>query len=429
MPLLHPTHSHRPHRRPGTLAVFCGLASAAVLAGCGTTVEPAGRTSPSAPATTAGPAEAAQVTPRLTVTYDGGIRVLDGTTLEQVADFPLAGFNRVNPAGDGRHVMVSTEGGFRVLDTGTWGSSHGDHGHFYTASPALTDVSYAAGEPGHVVPHDNRTALFDDATGTVVVVDSDRVADPAAERRTYTTAHAHHGVALELGDGRLVISDGTEEARTGIRVLDEANTEITASKDCPGVHGEATAADESVVIGCTDGVLVYRDGAISKVDSPDDYGRIGNQAGSSSSAVVLGDYKVDEDAELERPTRVTLIDTEKAKLRLVDLPSSYTFRSLGRGPEGEALVLGTDGALHVIDSASGAITRSVELIAPWTEPDEWQSPRPALTVNGAVAYVTDPATSSILSVDLTTGEVITKATLPVAPNELAVATGTQEHDR
>jgi hypothetical protein len=38
--------------------------------------------------------------------------------------------------------------------------------------------------------------------------------------------------------------------------------------------------------------------------------------------------------------------------------------------------------------------------------------------------VTDPATTSIMSVDLTKGEVITKATLPTAPNELAVASGT-----
>ena len=145
--------------------------------------------------------------------------------------------------------------------------------------------------------------------------------------------------------------------------------------------------------------------------------------------MVLGDYKVDEDAALERPTRVSLIDTEKAKLTLVDLPSSYTFRSLGRGPKGEALVLGTDGKLHVIDPTSGRITTSLALMAAWTEPDEWQSPRPTLTVSGDIAYVSDPATKSIMSVDLTKDAVITKATLSAAPNELAVATGTVEDRR
>lgn len=325
-------------RRP--LALLTGLASAAVLSGCGTDVDPAARTegaSPSVPSAAARPAEAAAATPRLTVTYDGDVRVLDAASLEVLSDLPLAGFNRLNPAGDGRHVLLSTEGGFRVLDAGTWGSSHDDHGHFHTSAPALT---YPAGEPGHAVPHHGRTALFDDSTGRVTVVDSDKIADPSAARRDHTTPHAHHGVALELADRRLVVSEGTEEARTGIRVLDAKNREIDESTQCPGVHGEATAEDETVVIGCTDGALVYRDGTITKVDSPDDCGRIGNQAGTDTSPVVLGDYKVDEDAALERPTRVSLIDTEKAKLTLVDLPSSYTFRSLGRGPKGEALVLG-----------------------------------------------------------------------------------------
>ena len=415
-------------RRP--LTMLTGLASAAVLTACGTTADPAaqgGGSSPS-PVASTGVAEASAVTPRLTVTYDGGVKVLDATSLEEIADLPLAGFNRLNAAGDGRHVLVSTEGGFRVLDAGTWGTSHGDHGHFYTAAPALTDLTYAAQEPGHVVPHEGRTALFDDGTGQVTVVDSDKIADPDTARRTYTTPHPHHGVALELSDDRLVVSEGTEEARTGIRVLDGKNAEIDQNTQCPGVHGEATAADETVVIGCTDGALVYRDDKITKVDSPDDYGRIGNQAGSEASDVVLGDYKVDENAELERPTRVTLINTKQASLKLVDLPSSYTFRSLGRGPEGEALVLGTDGKLHVIDPATGKITNSVQLIEPWTEPEEWQSPRPALKVSGDVAYVTDPATQSIMSVDLEKGAVITKATLSAAPNELAVATGAAEHD-
>src|SRR3546814_16304356 len=65
----------------------------------------------------------------------------------------------------------------------------------------------------------------------------------------------------------------------------------------------------------------------------DSYGRIGNQAGSQASPVLLGDYKTDPDAELERPTRISLIDTRTAKIRLVDLPTSYSFRSLGRGTD------------------------------------------------------------------------------------------------
>ncbi|MGC5615597.1 zinc metallochaperone AztD [Georgenia sp. Z1491] len=370
--------------------------------------------------------EAAAATPRIALTYDGGIQVLDATTLEVIEDVELEGFNRLNPAGDGRHLYVSTTGGFQLLDAGAWAEPHGDHSHYYTAPPALTEQLVEADMPGHVVPHEGRTALFDDATGEIVVLDSSAVADEDAEGRTYTTPSPHHGVALELTDGSLVVSEGTEDARTGIRVLDEAGEEIAASDECPGVHGEATAEGEVVVIGCEDGALVYSGGEITHVDSPDEYGRIGNQAGSDVSPIVLGDYKTDQDAELERPERVSLIDTTTGELSLVDLPSSYSFRSLARGDDGEALVLGTDGNLHVIDPATGELTASHPVVEPWEEPVEWQEPRPALWVHDGTAYVTEPATGSIHAVDILTGEVWNTAELEVTPNEVNGISGNVE---
>lgn len=74
----------------------------------------------------------------------------------------------------------------------------------------------------------------------------------------------------------------------------------------------------------------------------------------NKSAVVLGDYKTDPDAELERPERISLVDNATAELKIVELGASYSFRWLGRGRHGEALVLRTDGALHVLDPDSGA---------------------------------------------------------------------------
>jgi outer membrane protein assembly factor BamB len=399
----------------------------AILAGCSTGDSAADTTSePTATAEESAATEAATVTPRLALTYDGGIQVLDATTLEQVADIELDGFNRLNGAGDGRHVFVSTTGGFQLLDAGTWGEPHGDHSHYYTSDPRLTGETFAAETPGHVVVHDGRTALFDDGTGDITVFDSSEAAEPDRELREYTTPSAHHGVAVELEDGTLVVSEGTEDARTGIRVLDASGTEIAASDECPGVHGEAVAADDAVVIGCEDGAVVFSAGAITKVQSPDAYGRIGNQAGTEASPIILGDYKSDPDAELERPTRVSLIDTRTSTVKLVDLPSSYTFRSLGRGDAGEALVLGTDGQLHVIDPETGALVRSVPVIDAWEEPEEWQSPRPTLTVLDGSAYITDPATNTIHAVDILTGEVWNSAELTVTPNELTGVSGDAE---
>lgn len=349
-------------------------------------------------------AEALTVADPIATTYDGGILVLDGSTLQVVRDIPLDGFNRLNPAGDDRHALVSTPTGFQVLDLG---------------SATLTDVEYPAPEPGHVVAHDGRTVLFADGTGEVLTVDTAAIAEGPSAAESHRSEHAHHGVAVELADGSLVTTLGTEQERTGIHVLGpDRTTEIARSEDCPGVHGEAAAPDETVVVGCENGVLIYRDGTITKVTSPTPYGRIGNQRGSEVSPITLGDYKQDENAELERPTQISLIDTTTASLRLVDIGTSYTFRSLGRGPAGEALVLGTDGQLHVIDPVAGSVTSTIPVLDAWEEPLDWQEARPALFVRGGTAYVTDPATAELHEIDLAAGTVERSVTLPAAPNEI-----------
>lgn len=345
---------------------------------------------------------AEEVTDALVATYDGGILVIDGETLEVAEDIPLDGFNRINPAGDGEHVLVSTSSGFRVLDA---------------AGAELTDDEFEAPEPGHVVHHAGRTVLFSDGTGEITVFDPDDLGEGLPDAETHSTEHAHHGVAVELENGELVTTLGDEEERPGIQVRDADGAELARAENCPGVHGEAAARDEAVAVGCENGMLVYRNGEITKIDSPDDYGRIGNQAGDEESPLVLGDYKTDPDAELERPEEVSVVDTENGDLELVDLGTRYSFRSLGRGPDGEGLVLGTDGALHVIDMEAAEVADSFPVIDEWKEPIEWQEARPTLFVRGGAAYVTDPRENTLRAVDTSSGEVRAKSELPEAPNE------------
>jgi hypothetical protein len=364
------------------------------------------------------------------LTHAGGITVLDATSLEVVGEAELTGFNRLNPAGDGRHVLVSTGNAFRVFDAGVWTEKHGDHGHSYAVEPSLTAASFEASKAGHAVFHSGRTALFSDGSGKVELFDPAGLGESAGvlpDSDVYTTAEAHHGVAVPLEAGKLLVTLGDEESRRGIAVLaagaGQDRAELVRNEDCPGVHGEAAAGPDAVVVGCEDGMLIYRDGKISKVASPDAYGRMGNQAGSPRSLVVLGDYKVDKDAALERPTRVSLVNTETATLRLVELGTSYSFRSLGRGAAGEALVLGTDGALRVIDPLTGSITSTIPVVDAWEESETWQDPRPTLFVQGSTAYVTEPASSAIHAVDLSSGKVAKSAELAHVPNELTGVSG------
>ncbi|MFC8819371.1 zinc metallochaperone AztD [Streptomyces rochei] len=376
------------------------LAASMALTACG-----GGDASSDAEPKKAKTSEAARVDNPLVATFDGGLYVLDGETLKPAKTIELPGFNRVNPAGDDDHVVISTDEGFRVFDA---------------ARQTFTDTEFKGAKPGHVVRHGGRTTLFTDGTGEVNVFDPAELGDGAEPRtRTYTSAEPHHGVAIELTDGELVTTLGTEEKRTGALVLDKDNKEIARAENCPGVHGEAAAKDEVVGLGCEDGVLLYKDGKFTKVDAPDDYARTGNQAGSDVSPVLLGDYKTDPEAELERPTRISLIDTRTAKMKLVDLGTSYSFRSLARGPHGEALVLGTNGVLHVIDPETGKVEKRIDAVGEWTEPLDWQQPRPTLFVRDHTAYVSEPGKRRLHAFDLDSGERLTSVTLPQGTNELS----------
>ncbi len=390
-------------------------AAALLLTGC------AGGPSESAPTTASGAAN--EPTPRIAVTYDGGIAVLDADTLEQVGDLPIEGFTRVNPAGDGRHVFVTVPAGFQLLDTGAWTAD----GKSYAEAPVLGDVVWKGEKAGHVVVHGDKTVLFADGTGDFSSFDTAALLTSGGKlpaTQDFTSEAAHHGVAIELTSGEVISTLGDEEGRTGARVLDAAGAETARFEQCPAIHGEAAAADEVVVFGCQDGAITYKDGQFTKITAPDPFGRIGNIFTTDDSAIALGDYRDDQDAEGYLLQSFVVIDTAANTMKKVDLPDGvgYTFRDLGRGANGEFVILGTDGALHIFDE-TGASLATHPVIGAWEGPAEWQDPHPALKIQNGVAYVSEPSANELHAVDLRTGEITATATLPGTPNELAVVTG------
>ncbi|WP_295625286.1 hypothetical protein [uncultured Corynebacterium sp.] len=390
-------------------------------------------TAPAAPAvttaTTAADApETRSAEPRLAISHDGGVLVLDAGDLEEgespkvLEDLPADGYLRLNHAGDGRHVFVSTDEAFKAIDLGSYSKPHGDHSHHYAGDPLYTGFEVAAEKPGHVVAGEDKAVLFDDESGDVTTL---RLTGMDAV--DHFRVPAHHGIAVLDEDGTYMVTIADADGkRTGVAQVDAEGKELARFEQCPGAHGAEESA-AGIFVGCTDGGLIYRDGEVTKVESPDDYGRIGNQAGSTESKYVLGDYKSDEKAadaeELERPEKVSIIDTESGDLELVDLGTSYTFRSLGMNDEGLAVVLGTDGKLHLIDAEEAKVVKTIDVIAPWEESEEWQDPRPALAVTGDVAYVTDPATKKVHVVDLTGEKKTLTAELPETPDEILATEG------
>jgi hypothetical protein len=407
----------RAHRVRRTHLAVASAATLLLLSAC-SSEDGSDEASDAAPAgadgTTSSAPAAAATGPRVAVSYEGGILVLDGETLEVVADLDSEEFTRLNAAGDDRHVMVTVADGFQLLDTGA-GTEDG--------TAELTDVVYEADTPGHVVTHAGRTVLYADGTSDTTIVDSAALADGPDGAETVEGVEAHHGVSIVLEDGTFLTTVGDAESRSGA-VAQDADGEVVAENDqCPGIHGEGTAADEVVVFGCEDGALLYSDGTFTKIDAPDQpYGRMGNAYVSETSPLVVGDYKTDPDAEGYVLEALTVIDTDAGTLDVVDLPEGvgYTFRDVARGPGDLAYVIATDGAIHTLDPATRELTGSLPVIEPWEGPAEWQDPHPSIKVSGDVAYVTEPATREVHAVDLVSGEVLATATLDVEPNEVAV---------
>lgn len=365
--------------------------------------------------------EAAGPQPRLGITYDGGVAVVDGATLETIGDFESEGFLRVNPAGDGRHMFLTEGESFRLLDAGTWGEPHGDHHHYYTTDPLLTEVTVEGPAPGHVVAHDGKGALFFDGSGEIHTFElSELDAETELSTDVAETQQAHHGVAVAFEDGSRFETLGDEQRRSGARVVDADGQEIARNEDCPGVHGEASGPEGSVAVGCEDGVLVWGGEAFTKIDAGPDYARTGNLFPAEGSSIMLGDYNETQD---EPMTSVALVNVESGEISTADIGAAYNFRSLARGPEAEALVMAEDGQLHVLDPESGEQIEAIEVMDEWTEPEEWQQPRPAIQVVDDIAYITEPAEQKVHMVDLVEREVIHSADLGFVPNELTAVDG------
>jgi len=389
-------------KRSAQLAACAGLLSL-LLAGCA---------SPSTAVETGSPPEttASDDAPRVAVAYAGGVLVVDGETLEVVEDLPSEDFVRLNTAGDDRHVIVTTSEGFQFLDMD---------------APELTDLVVPADAAGHVVRHAGRTVLYDDATSDTTVFDTDALATmdgSLPESQVIPGADAHHGVSVILEDGTLVTTVGDATSRSGIRAVDAGGAELAASAECPGVPGEGAAQDEAVVFGCENGALVFLDGEITKIASPDEFGRIGNAYATEESPVVLMDYKDDPDAEGSLLSHFAVVDTAEKTLTKVALPDGvqYTWRGVIRTAADEALMIGSDGNLHVVDPATGEIIESHPVIDAWEGPSEWQQPHPAIAATADTVFVTDSANDTIVAVDAETGEVVASAELPHTPNEIAV---------
>lgn len=208
-----------PHRRP---LLTVGLAATALLLSACPSGAPSGNGSSAPAARDASGSASASHTPRVVIAQENGLTTLDAESGEVVHEEKREGFLRLNNAGDGQHVMVSAGDEFLVYDAGADAQVHGDHHHYYTSEPGLTELAFKAPKAGHVVTHNGLTTLFADGTGAIQTSTSEHLRSGMPRAEETSTETPHHGVALKLSDGSLLTTPGIEESRNTVQVLDSS---------------------------------------------------------------------------------------------------------------------------------------------------------------------------------------------------------------
>ena len=413
--------------------------TALLLSACGSTSSPSASTPAashshdhdhdheSSPASSSGAGATKEVSaraPRLVMTTDHGLLVVDAQTLKVIKEIPHevppGGLLRLRESGDPRYPLVDSGTKLGVIDLGSWTQAHGDHGHSKITAPSLTTTALTVAKAGHVSALGPKTAVFDDGDGSVEVYDNATFGTANPKPTRTVTLPAHHGNAIPLPGDKLLHTIAKDGSAHGVAIIDAAGKKVVESTQCPGTHGAAIAQGGAITIGCQDGALLVKGDTITKIPGGASFSRMGNMVGSEQSPYVLADYKRGPEA---KPSEVAIIDTRSGTLKTVKLGAEYTFRGLGVAADGQAVALTNDGKLHLIDPATATVTHSIQVMSGFTEPTEWTQPRPTVHAQGHWVYVTEPATKKVHAIELSVRKVMATGTLPDAPNEVTGTLG------
>jgi hypothetical protein len=407
------TTSSRPVLRRRHAAVLGALALG--LAACGSDTD----TTDDAAAAEAEPVEVDHAEPRLVVAYDDHVEVFDAESIESLGSFATDSAVYVQTAADGRHVFTLAHQDEKIglLDSGTWTEAHGDHGHSFTLEPSETALDLD-GLSYHAVSDDERSVIWFDDLGAFGVLEHDELEGGTIEPQIIepgltTEGEPHHGVAVPTADGGFLATVSVEGEATGVAVLDAAGEEVTRFETCPGLHGETHVGETGYAFGCGTGVLVVDGGQARSIASPVEGAGTGTLASDHDSAVVAGTLSAEDRPELG--TQLALYDTAAGTSTAVELGAAYSNVVVS---EGRAIVIGTDGALRVVDLASGAVA-TVPAIVEWEKTDDWQEPRPYLAVSGDTVWISDPHAGAIHTLDLATSA-LESVEVDGAPGRLVV---------
>ena len=287
---------------------------------------------------------------------------------------------------------------------------HGDHADLLVGSPYVLSTVNLGREPSALFAAGNDIAVWLAGDGGAAWLDArllgvslDFVEVPAPSADAPAV-----GGALAAVDGHLVVGGG---AGAAVRVHDRRTQEIAAFGGCPVPQGQAVLGDVAV-FGCGDGVLlvtsagggVFTSHKIAHPPGSPAGARVAALVADAAGPLVAGDFG----------QGIVLIDVVARTLSPVSLPAEPV--AMRFVEEGEVLVvLTTDGDLHALDPATGAVEASVRV----THGTDAGEARPSLATLGGAVFVADPEHREIVRVDVDHMEVEARWPLPFVPGSLA----------
>lgn len=180
----------------------------------------------------------------LSVSDSGSVDLLD------LASEELTPLGEIGPVtgivDDGRFVVAAgRDGALTVVDSGVWTTDHGDHVHYYRATPAVVGELRLTGTP-QIVSTESRTAVR--AGAEAVLLDRDQLGQGEIVELARTSVDPD-GLAAPLdAEHWAVTSDHT------LRVL-ELDGAIQAQAPCVEPRG-GIVTRVGTVFGCADGALL-----------------------------------------------------------------------------------------------------------------------------------------------------------------------------
>lgn len=378
-----------------------------------------------------GEKESSTPEPRLAIAYGDRVSVWNAASLTKVADVATNGAPVLWGSADDRHIYVNDRGSkkLRVLDAGSWREqTAAPDGHgatkYFTAEPKFLGAEVEGLAPGHVDHYRGDTVAMYEAEAKVRRISQANLGNGSLSSLTIDYTDTQHGAAVPLKNH--TVTTLADKARpgllgNGIAIYNAKGEFVKSAENCPRVHGQGIAADVALFT-CVDGIVGTDGDSIFDMKYPN----AGNRAGTlvspkGETTVISGDYY---NADTRASTgSVLLMDVKSKTSRAVAVGASYeAYGGMVRNDADDVIVVTDDGKLHVIDDETGAKLLESQVSDSVLDANgALTGTRHKLEVIGETAFVANPNTQKLVTVDLKTGNVMKTADVEASLSGLSVA--------